>query len=239
MDAALGAQTRPHDDLDLIVELRAVGRLQGALEERGYTVARGGPPKSFELTDREGRQVDVHPVAFDDSGDGVYRLEDGEDWVYPAAGFEGTGSILGRRVRCLTPEVQLLCHSGYEPHRTSFDDVHALCERFSPRSGRVPRQPGGLPAPSRVAAYADSSASTSCSSTEPALVTSVGFWPFVIVSFVITHLETSLRDGSSNITSSSAVSMIERRPRAPVSRSSAFCEISQSASSVKTSSMLS
>jgi lincosamide nucleotidyltransferase A/C/D/E len=131
VDAALGTQTRPHDDLDLIVELQAVGRLQAALEARGYTVARGGPPKSFELTDREGRQVDVHPVAFNDSGDGVYRLEDGGDWVYPAAGFEGTGSILGRRVRCLTPEVQLFCHSGYEPHRTSFDDVHTLCERFS------------------------------------------------------------------------------------------------------------
>ncbi len=130
VDAALGAQTRPHDDLDLIVELRAVGPLRTALEGRGYTVARGEPPTSFEMTDREGRQVDVHPVAFGESGDGVYRLEDGEDWVYPAAGFEGTGSILGRRVRCLTPEVQLLCHSGYEPHRTSFDDVHALCERF-------------------------------------------------------------------------------------------------------------
>ena len=34
----------------------------------------------------------------------------------------------------------------------------------------------------------------------------------------MTHLETSLRDGSSNITSSSAFSMIERRPRAPVAR---------------------
>ena len=62
--------------------------------------------------------------------------------------------------------------------------------------------------------------------------------PFEIVSFVITHLETSLRDGSSNITSSSAVSMIERRPRAPVSRSSAFSEIDQRASSVKTRSIV-
>jgi hypothetical protein len=39
------------------------------------------------------------------------------------------------------------------------------------------------------------------------------------------------------MTSSSAVSMIERRPRAPVSRSSALSAISQSASSVKTSSI--
>ena len=71
-----------------------------------------------------------------------------------------------------------------------------------------------------------------------ALVTSVGLRPFEIVSFVITHLETSLREGSSNITSSSALSMIERSPRAPVSRSSALSAISQSASSVKTSSIV-
>src|SRR3954453_14004790 len=86
-------------------------------------------------------------------------------------------------------------------------------------------------------AYADSSASWSSSMSAPALVTSVGFRPFSIVSFVITHLETSFRDGSSNITSSSAFSMIERRPRAPVSRWSALSAIDQSASSVNTRSM--
>src|SRR4029450_10157624 len=48
-----------------------------------------------------------------------------------------------------------------------------------------------------------------------ALVTSVGLRPFEIVSFVITHLETSWRDGSSNITSSRAPSRVERGPRAP------------------------
>ena len=62
--------------------------------------------------------------------------------------------------------------------------------------------------------------------------------PCEIVSFVITHFVTSRRDGSSNITSSSAASMIERRPRAPVSRSSALSAISHSASSVKTSSIV-
>ena len=50
-----------------------------------------------------------------------------------------------------------------------------------------------------------------------ALVTSVGFKPFEIVSFVITHLETSLRDGSSNITSGRAATV-----------SQAFCASSYS-----------
>jgi hypothetical protein len=86
--------------------------------------------------------------------------------------------------------------------------------------------------------YAVSSASSGGSSSAPALVvTSVGLSPFSIVSFVIAHLVTSLRDGSSNITSKRALSIIDRSPRAPVSRSSALSAISQSASSVKTSSI--
>lgn len=130
VDAALATQTREHDDLDLIVELQLVERLETALRERGYAVVRGGPPTSFELTDSKGRQVDVHPVVFAESGDGVYRLESGENWIYPTSGFAGVGYVLGRQVRCLTPEVQMLCHTGYEPHRTSFDDVTALSRRF-------------------------------------------------------------------------------------------------------------
>lgn len=118
----------------------ATWSLQQSLGERGYVLVGGGAPKSFELTDDDGRQVDVHPVVFDDSGDGVYRLERDEDWVYPAAGFAGKGRVLGRLVHCLTPEAQLLCHTGYEPHRGSYDDVWAAESRVRhPRSGEYRR----------------------------------------------------------------------------------------------------
>ncbi|MBA2643234.1 MAG: aminoglycoside nucleotidyltransferase [Actinobacteria bacterium] len=130
VDAVLETQSRPHDDLDLVVELGAVGALEALLARRGYRRVRGAAPMSFELTDDEGRQVDVHPVVFNESGDGIYRMESGEDWVYPAAGFAGLGYLAGRRVRCLTPEVQMLCHTGYEPHQASYDDVMALSRRF-------------------------------------------------------------------------------------------------------------
>ena len=58
-----------------------------------------------------------------------------------------------------------------------------------------------------------------------------------IVSRVTTHLETSRREGSSNWTSISVSSRIERRPRAPVSRSSALSAIAPSESSWKLSSI--
>ena len=130
VDALLGEQTRAHDDLDLVVPLDHVPRLQKTLSRRGYRLVRGEAPKSFELTDADGRQVDVHPVTFDERGDGIYQMQEGGTWAYPAEGFAGSGAVLGRRVRCLTPEVQMLCHSGYEPHRTSFEDVTALSLRF-------------------------------------------------------------------------------------------------------------
>ena len=108
----------------------------------------------------------------------------------------------------------------------------AVSFRFTPTGGSADFE--------KETFYADSSASSSGSSSAAApLVTSVGFSSFAIVSFVMAHLTTSLRDGSSNMTSRSAASMIDRNPRAPVSRSKALSEISQSASSVKTSSMLS
>lgn len=130
VDAALETQSRPHDDLDLIVELHAVGALEALLARRGYRRVRGAPSMSFELTDDDGRQVDVHPVVLGEAGDGIYRMESGEDWVYPASGFAGLGYVAGRRVRCLTPEVQMLCHTGYEPHQASYEDVMALSRRF-------------------------------------------------------------------------------------------------------------
>lgn len=36
----------------------------------------------------------------------------------------------GRRVRCLTAEIQVLCHAGYELDDDDFRDMRALHERF-------------------------------------------------------------------------------------------------------------
>jgi lincosamide nucleotidyltransferase A/C/D/E len=129
VDALLGEQTRPHDDLDVIIPLHDVPTLQATLRQLGYSLIRGVPPMSFEMTDRDGRQVDVHPVVFDETGDGVYQMED-RQWPYPAEGFSGVGQILGRRVRCLTPEVQVLCHAGYELDANDVRDLQALHDRF-------------------------------------------------------------------------------------------------------------
>jgi lincosamide nucleotidyltransferase A/C/D/E len=134
VDALLRRQTRQHDDLDLVVDLADVPKLKDVLAQRGYTLAGGGPPMSFELVDTHGRQVDVHPVVFDERGNGVYLMRTGEEWSYPATGFAGAGSVLGRDVRCLTAEVQVLCHEGYELSADDLRDLQALREAFGVRA---------------------------------------------------------------------------------------------------------
>jgi len=130
VDALFGEQRRQHDDLDLVIEMKNVSTLQRVLKELDYTFQRRDAPLSFELVAPDGRQVDVHPVTFNERGDGIYQKDDGKTWTYPAEGLAGRGEIGGRRVRCLTPELQMRVHSGYEFSAKDHDEVRDLQERF-------------------------------------------------------------------------------------------------------------
>jgi lincosamide nucleotidyltransferase A/C/D/E len=131
VDALLEHQVRIHDDLDLIVELTDAPKATAVLEGAGYEVVAGAAPKSFVAVDAAGRQVDVHPVVFDDArGGGVYQMDDGAEWVYPSAGFSGRGSVAGRPIRCLTADVQVLVHDGYELTDKDYRELYLLHKRF-------------------------------------------------------------------------------------------------------------
>jgi len=130
VDALLERQTRAHDDLDLVAALDVVPALQRVLADRGYSLAGGGAPMSFELVDAQGRQVDVHPVVFDEAGNGVYRMRDGDTWAYPAAGFSGRGLVLGRVVRCLTRT----CRRLLTPAMSSRPRTSTTCGRYASSS---------------------------------------------------------------------------------------------------------
>jgi lincosamide nucleotidyltransferase A/C/D/E len=132
IDALLGRQTRPHDDLDLLVRFEDFARLERVLRELGYVFVGGDEPDVVEyLVDAEGHQVDVHPISFSEAGRAIYTMADGQEWIYPAGAFTGVGHVLGREVPCLTPEAVMLSHTtGYvldEDHRR---DVAALSERY-------------------------------------------------------------------------------------------------------------
>lgn len=129
VDALLGRETREHDDLDLVAELGDSERII-ELHGLGYELVEGAPPKCFVTVDRLGRQVDVHPVTFDAEGGGVYQMEGDRIWVYPSEGFSGRGCVEGRRVRCLSPEVQVIVHAGYELTDKDYRELYLLRERF-------------------------------------------------------------------------------------------------------------
>jgi lincosamide nucleotidyltransferase A/C/D/E len=131
VDALLATQHRPHKDVDLIPRVSDVPRLREILARRGLALKEGSPPDSFVLADGRGLEVDVHAVAFDEKGNGIYRMENGQDWVYPAEGFGGRGLVGGMSVRCLSPAVQVLCHAhGYIPVEKDLGDMELLEARF-------------------------------------------------------------------------------------------------------------
>ncbi len=108
VDALLETHTRSHQDVDIILRVADVPQLQELLVLRGFTVREGTPPTSFVLANGAELEIDVHAVTFDDERNGVYRMQNGEDWIYPAEGFQGRGVIDDLPVRCLSPTTQVL-----------------------------------------------------------------------------------------------------------------------------------
>jgi lincosamide nucleotidyltransferase A/C/D/E len=131
VDAALGVQTRSHKDLDIIIQISDLPQLRQILDAREFRTKEGGTESNFVLADGNGLEVDVHAFVFDETRNGVYRMSNGKDWIFPAGGFAGQGEILGFKVRCLSPEVQVLCHAhGYVPKEKDLRDMELLEARF-------------------------------------------------------------------------------------------------------------
>jgi lincosamide nucleotidyltransferase A/C/D/E len=131
VDALLGEQTREHGDLDIIVRVEDVPRLLAATGPSGYTRQFGGTETNFVLRTEAGHEVDVHAIAFDGRGFGVFALPDGRKWPFPPSAFRGRGRVLGKDVRCLSPEAQVQCHAqGYPPDEADLRDMKLLQDRF-------------------------------------------------------------------------------------------------------------
>ncbi|MBB6346954.1 nucleotidyltransferase domain-containing protein [Nonomuraea muscovyensis] len=131
VDACLGGQTRPHADLDIVVQEHHLPAATAALRERGYRpVPRDDTCAwNFVLGDAAGRQVDFHVIVLDSDGHGRYGPpENGES--YPAPALAGTGRVDDREVACVSPEWLVRFHTGYAVDADDWADVSALCERF-------------------------------------------------------------------------------------------------------------
>ena len=127
VDALLGEQTRPHDDLDLVLAAADVEAARGALLAQGFAVQRDWLPTALALRHADCRAVDLHPIALSPDGGGEQTLLDGSRFHY---GPPAEGQIAGCPVRCVDVETQIRCHLGYPPDDDDRADMLKLGGRF-------------------------------------------------------------------------------------------------------------
>ena len=125
-DALLGRQLRPHGDLDIAVQWKDVPKLRETLATRGFRQIKEDSQWNFVLSDKKGREVDIHAFRYDDKGNVV------EGIMYPAKSLTGTGTIEGRAVRCVAPRymVGFLAPWIHKWPEKYLEAVSALCEKF-------------------------------------------------------------------------------------------------------------
>jgi lincosamide nucleotidyltransferase A/C/D/E len=126
VDALVGRQTRDHEDLDIAIVLAEADAVIASLASLGYHVHDDEMPTRLDLRDDRDHRVDLHPLTFDESGNGLQQLQDGRFGIYTAEGLTGAGSLNGRPVRCLSSELQLRFHSGYELDDSDRHDIALL-----------------------------------------------------------------------------------------------------------------
>jgi lincosamide nucleotidyltransferase A/C/D/E len=126
VDALLGEQTRRHEDLDIAVQHKDAAKIRDLLEARGYRDVPRDDTRdcNFVLGDEQGHLVDFHTFTFDAEGNLVFGVE------YPLDSLDGTGSILGHPVKCISPAWMVKFHSGYQLDENDYQDVKALCQHF-------------------------------------------------------------------------------------------------------------
>lgn len=125
MDALVGSQTRPHRDVDLALDAADEATALDALAQLGYMIETDWRPVRVELSCPVRGWVDLHPVVFDENGDGRQADVDGSFFAYPKGCFT-VGRLASRRVNCLSVTQQLIFHSGYEPGDIDLADLALL-----------------------------------------------------------------------------------------------------------------
>ena len=154
VDALVGRQTRDHDDLDLVIRSNHVATAVDALARLGFRITTDERPTRLVVSRSDGRRVDLHLVEQTSSGT-TQRLPGGRQFTYLLDRTSGT--IDGRVVRCLSPEMQVLTHVGYEPDaddRADVGQVAALSGLALPPPYAAPLVAGN-PVPVREASVAD------------------------------------------------------------------------------------
>ena len=127
VDALVGEQTRPHDDVDVMVPVDALPTVEASLGAHGFARADESElPAFLILRDPGGRQVDLYLLRFDSGGDGWQEYSPTKWDHFSAAELSGVGLIEGVEVRCLSPDALFAQFLGYTWGEKAIHDLTTL-----------------------------------------------------------------------------------------------------------------
>jgi len=127
VDALVGRQTRPHNDIDVFIEKHNADAFTEMITQKGFSEI----PMEYTTKDHSAwrdsvdRIIDLHLFEYVEAGKLHFECE-----AYPSEVLDGKGVIGGFAVRCLTAEAQVMFHHGYELTDKDTHDVLLLCETF-------------------------------------------------------------------------------------------------------------
>lgn len=140
VDALLGKETRPHRDVDFIIDVSDVKKVTTYFQDHGFKPSEDEEsfPWHFILESSDAI-ADVHVVEFNSIGQASYGLK---EWnaIFPAFAFRGLGRINGVEVRCLSAEYRVDCltvgygvvtRTGYSLKASDYKDIAKLCKHFN------------------------------------------------------------------------------------------------------------
>lgn len=143
IDALVGEQSRLHKDLDAILLLDDMVPMSEILGQDGYqlkelwsenswTVDKAGneTATAFVLQDKECREFDVHAIYLDEHGNGIPAWAEAESFIFSREDLAGEGIIAGCSIKCISPAMQVYCHTGYKLPEIQLCDLELLREKF-------------------------------------------------------------------------------------------------------------
>ena len=127
VDALLEKQTRDHNDIDLVIEMKNYLNFIDLIKREGFYEVKESYTSTYHTVwhDIHNRIIDLHLVEFDEEGIAHY-----ENDVYPPGSLSATGKIDGIEVCCVSAQAQILFHLGYEHDENDIHDVMLLCKKF-------------------------------------------------------------------------------------------------------------
>ncbi len=131
IDALIGELTRPHGDLDIIIQEKDVTQIKELLGDQNYKILQRDDlaDNYFHMSDGKGHEIDITAIHFDEKGDGIFGPAENNE-MNPADSFGGIGKINGQEVKCVSLEYAIKFRLDHEIAKHDAEDIIALCKKF-------------------------------------------------------------------------------------------------------------